>query len=205
MLYKLYSIVLMGVLLAPATSWAEDIDDPNVQTALHNFFSVFNGLTWTNNNGWSADANTDIPCTAYGLYCEGSVLRKITLNNNNLSINEDTSNNIGLAELKSLEILTLNQNQINVEISTLFDVLNLPSALTVIDLGRNSLTGGIPTRIGSLLNLEYLYLAQNQLEGLVPAELKLLTNLRDLVLSGNNLSGLEGDEPFSPFLKILPK
>ncbi|MDE0337568.1 MAG: hypothetical protein OXI80_07845, partial [Caldilineaceae bacterium] len=58
-----------------------------------------------------------------------------------------------------------------------------------MNLISNTLTGSIPTELGSLTNLEGLYLARNQLTGGIPTELGDLANLENLDLSINNLTG----------------
>ena len=61
---------------------------------------------------------------------------------------------------------------------------------TDLDLYNNGLTGEIPSSIGSLINLERIFLANNQLSGTIPTELGELTNLYYLDFSNNLLSGL---------------
>ena len=56
-------------------------------------------------------------------------------------------------------------------------------------LSDNLLTGPIPSELGNLANLEYLNLDNNQLSGEIPAELGNLTNLHTLWLYGNELTG----------------
>ncbi len=56
-------------------------------------------------------------------------------------------------------------------------------------LGGNKLTGVIPAELGSLSNLEWLRLSGNRLTGEIPAELGRLTNLDMLYLANNKLSG----------------
>ena len=51
------------------------------------------------------------------------------------------------------------------------------------------MTGEIPPELGSLTNLEKLYLSDNQLTGTIPPELGSLTNLEWLNLNGNQLTG----------------
>ncbi len=58
-----------------------------------------------------------------------------------------------------------------------------------LDLYANQLTGSIPSEIGGLINLEYLYLDQNQLTGSIPSEIGSLTNLIELYLAENQLTG----------------
>ncbi len=61
--------------------------------------------------------------------------------------------------------------------------------VTTLDLNFNKLSGEIPAELGSLSNLEWLYLYGNELSGEIPAELGSLSNLLGLHLSGNELSG----------------
>ena len=61
--------------------------------------------------------------------------------------------------------------------------------VTHLDLQGNQLTGEIPAELGSLTNLERLWLAGNQLTGEIPAELGSLTNLEGLSLNDNQLTG----------------
>ena len=51
------------------------------------------------------------------------------------------------------------------------------------------MTGEIPTELGSLANLEELWLSENQLTGEIPAEIGSLSNLVELILWGNRLTG----------------
>ncbi len=51
------------------------------------------------------------------------------------------------------------------------------------------MSGTIPAELGSLAELEWLFLSDNQLSGTIPAELGSLANLRWLELSGNQLTG----------------
>ena len=53
----------------------------------------------------------------------------------------------------------------------------------------SGLSGEIPPELGSLSNLQGLYLSDNELSGEIPAWLGNLSNLIELDLSGNALSG----------------
>ena len=61
-----------------------------------------------------------------------------------------------------------------------------------LDLSDNQLSGEIPSELGSLSNLEWLWLQRNQLSG-VPPELGSLSNLERLHLSGNQLTQIPGE------------
>jgi len=53
----------------------------------------------------------------------------------------------------------------------------------------NNLVGYIPTSIGNLTNLKYLYLSENKLTGTLPTWLSSLTNLNELALENNQFTG----------------
>ena len=61
--------------------------------------------------------------------------------------------------------------------------------VTGLTLGEKGLTGRIPAELGSLTNLEVLYLHRNQLTGPIPSALSTLTNLEVLALLANELTG----------------
>ena len=61
--------------------------------------------------------------------------------------------------------------------------------VTGLSLGFNQLSGAISTELGSLSNLETLWLHYNRLNGSIPGELGSLANLESLSLGGNQLSG----------------
>ena len=58
-----------------------------------------------------------------------------------------------------------------------------------MSLSFNQLTGGIPQTIGSLSNLEELYLGYNKFIGGIPSEIGNLVQLQILSLSNNILTG----------------
>ena len=61
--------------------------------------------------------------------------------------------------------------------------------VTRLELIQNQLSGAIPSELGSLTSLRWLYLGNNELSGSIPSELGSLTNLRRLSLVYNELSG----------------
>ena len=58
-----------------------------------------------------------------------------------------------------------------------------------LDLSENELNGTIPSELGNLIYLEYLYLSENQLSGTIPSALGILSNLIELSLRSNELTG----------------
>ncbi|CAN6561059.1 unnamed protein product [Malus baccata var. baccata] len=58
-----------------------------------------------------------------------------------------------------------------------------------IDLSENNITGNIPTEIGQLQLLQYLYLGDNNFSGNIPDQMSNLKRLEGLNLSNNHLSG----------------
>ena len=58
-----------------------------------------------------------------------------------------------------------------------------------MNLRDNQLIGSIPPEIGSLTNLNRLFLYNNQLAGSIPIEISNLTNLTELGLENNRLTG----------------
>ena len=67
--------------------------------------------------------------------------------------------------------------------------VNAEGRIVALRLGRNNLSGEIPTELGYLGNLQQLDLSANGLSGEIPTELGYLGNLQRLDLSGNRLSG----------------
>ncbi len=64
-----------------------------------------------------------------------------------------------------------------------------PSRVTRLLLANESLSGSIPSSLGSLFELTHLDLSRNSLTGEIPHELGWLYNLEELRLSGNALTG----------------
>ncbi|KAH0643918.1 hypothetical protein KY289_034892 [Solanum tuberosum] len=64
------------------------------------------------------------------------------------------------------------------------------SGLTALIFQKNNLTGGIPSDVGKLKQLQGLYLTNNKLQGHIPEAVCHLSNLVQLNLQVNELSGL---------------
>ena len=52
------------------------------------------------------------------------------------------------------------------------------------------MTGTIPTEIGVLANLKFLFLSENTLNGTIPTELAACTDLLEIRIGGNEISGV---------------
>ena len=90
-----------------------------------------------------------------------------------------------LALLRNLRDLRLCCKGLNGEIDPSLGTLE---NLEILFLGTD-LTGSIPVELGNLTNLTGLYLSDNELTGSIPVELGNLTNLTGLYLSDNELTG----------------
>ncbi len=64
-----------------------------------------------------------------------------------------------------------------------------PNRVAELDLSSRSLTGSIPSSLGSLSRLTHLNLSSNSLTGEIPEEIGQLSDLVELRLSGNSLTG----------------
>ncbi|KAL3906489.1 MAG: hypothetical protein SGILL_009251, partial [Bacillariaceae sp.] len=72
---------------------------------------------------------------------------------------------------------------------------SIPSEIGFLDnldfvfLFRNALTGSIPTEMGNLGDVDFMYLNENELSGSIPDEMAGLLDADDLFLFGNQLTG----------------
>ena len=103
----------------------------------------------------------------------------------------DSSNQVGvptsIGDLgTSLTKIELHNNDFTGAIPTEIALL---TSLTWIKLEDNALTS-LPTEIGLLTNLKYLYLTGNDIVGAIPTEIGALTELVDLAANDNQLSSV---------------
>ncbi|XVF78966.1 hypothetical protein PTKIN_Ptkin14bG0180800 [Pterospermum kingtungense] len=87
----------------------------------------------------------------------------------------------------ALTVIDFSNNRFNEGIP---EILGELGSLIVLNLSHNSLTGPIPSSLSNLSELESLDLSSNQLQGEIPSELVNLKFLEVLDLSWNNLTGL---------------
>mmetsp|Transcript_25105 Transcript_25105/g.47764 ORF Transcript_25105/g.47764 Transcript_25105/m.47764 type:complete len:124 (+) Transcript_25105:178-549(+) len=67
--------------------------------------------------------------------------------------------------------------------------LSSPTSCTTLSLASRSLTGSIPSQLGTFTMLTQLSITRNQVTGSIPTELSALTRLTSLMLNSNQLSG----------------
>ncbi|KAL6627165.1 hypothetical protein ACP70R_030891 [Stipagrostis hirtigluma subsp. patula] len=91
-----------------------------------------------------------------------------------------------LGRLTALQVLSLRSNDLSGPFPA--DVLDLP-ALTGLHLQRNAFSGAIPPAVARLRSLQVLDLSFNGFNGTLPAALANLTSLVALNLSNNSLAG----------------
>ena len=82
--------------------------------------------------------------------------------------------------------LNLGRNNLTGSLPSSMDRL---SQLRVIHLFENNLNGSIPTSLGKLSELRELWLQNNELSGAIPSSMANLSKLQELLLDDNELSG----------------
>ncbi|CAD6239750.1 unnamed protein product [Miscanthus lutarioriparius] len=68
-------------------------------------------------------------------------------------------------------------------------IFKLPLLSKYLDLSSNSLSGPLPSEVGSLVNLNHMYLSGNQLSGELPDSIGECIMLQELSLENNSLEG----------------
>jgi len=108
-----------------------------------------------------------------------------------------------LQNLRSLQTLNLEINDLSGALMS--GLFNHTPDLSVIRLGSNRLTGGIPASIASLSKLKMLVLQKNLLPGLMTPAIFNMSQLQEIYVSRNNLSGtIPGNENFHlPMLQAI--
>ena len=148
--------------------------------SLATLYYATNGMkSWFSIGNWLSDVDV---CLWYGIICNDDALNEqfVTVTGINLNyngLNGTIPNEIGLLE-KSLSILWIE--------ATIFDLdIVLPSST------NPRLVGTIPTTIGLLTKLEHLVLGKNDLTGTIPTEIQQLGNALEVFqFDGNhNLIG----------------
>nr|TKW13480.1 hypothetical protein SEVIR_5G103500v2 [Setaria viridis] len=112
-----------------------------------------------------------------------SNLIELYANNANLEGAIPTS----LGKLKNLITLNLSLNRFNGSIPT--EIFKQPQLSRYLDLSYNSLSGPLPSEVGSLQNVNQLFLSGNQLSGEIPHSIGECTVLQELWLDNNSFEG----------------
>ncbi|KAI3924817.1 hypothetical protein MKW98_031068 [Papaver atlanticum] len=94
---------------------------------------------------------------------------------------------LSMASLIQLTDFGISSNQLSGEIHPYF--LSNWTQLISLQLQDNFFTGTIPSEIGLLNNLQYLYMYKNKLSGPIPSEIGNLSDLIELDLSENFING----------------
>ncbi|KAJ8643906.1 hypothetical protein MRB53_005654 [Persea americana] len=117
----------------------------------------------------------------------------------NLSWLSLAKNQLGTSAANDLRFLTSLSNSSRLEELYLHDnsfggtfpssMVNLTTNLRILFMGRNQLTGSIPSGIENLVNLIGLGMEDNFLTGIIPSSIGRLSKLQGLYLSNNNFMG----------------
>ena len=152
--------------------------------ALVKIYNNMNGTNWTHQENWLSDAPVK---DWWGITVE---------NNRVTSIDffwdwDSTQNMAGeivdeFWDLTALEVIDLSVNQISGSISP---KIENHTNLTVLKLNTNNLEESIPNELGNLTKLQIVNMGNNQLTGPIPPELENLADLQILSIYSNQLSG----------------
>ncbi|KAL5712172.1 hypothetical protein ACHQM5_014371 [Ranunculus cassubicifolius] len=105
-----------------------------------------------------------------------------------LSDNRLEGNISSLEKCQSLQIFNLSYNRLTGIIPKEL-LLGLSGSLTTILLAHNSLSGSLPSEVGTLKNLQSLDISENKISGEIPSELGSSLSLEKLLLQGNFFRG----------------
>ncbi|KAK6133925.1 hypothetical protein DH2020_032317 [Rehmannia glutinosa] len=109
-----------------------------------------------------------------------------------------------LGTLSNLRHLDVGNNHLVGTIRELIRIEGCFPALRNLYLNNNYLTGGVPSQLANLTNLEILYLSYNKMSGVIPFGLAHIPRLTYLYLDHNQFSGRIPDTFYKhPFLKEM--
>lgn len=103
------------------------------------------------------------------------------------SIPISTSGSSGLDQLKTLQALILNNNQLSGSLPR--ELFSPEKVLSKLQIYGNQLTGEIPDTLYQVKTLEFLVLGGNSLSGSISSSINALTDLTYLCLEKNNFTG----------------
>ncbi|KAM1190379.1 hypothetical protein ACFX13_011260 [Malus domestica] len=122
------------------------------------------------------------PCTWTGVSCTNNRVSRLVLENLDLRGSFQP-----LTALTQLRVLSLKRNRLSCPIP---DLSNF-TALKLLFLSYNELSGNFPASVSSLFRLYRLDLSYNNLSGEIPATVNHLNHLLTLQLEANRFSGSE--------------
>ncbi|KAL7522270.1 hypothetical protein ACHAWX_006963, partial [Stephanocyclus meneghinianus] len=131
---------------------------PPERNALNDFFISAKGLEWTNSSLWGDQFA--MPCSWYGIECNESSNKIVSLNLTNNGLGGFLNGSVG--NITSLRMLDLSDNDIKGRIPK---ELFLLSNLTSLRLSFNQFSGTVPVQLANLINLELAQLHSNWLTG----------------------------------------
>ncbi|CAO2840479.1 unnamed protein product [Amaranthus hypochondriacus] len=111
---------------------------------------------------------------------------------------------ISLGSLCNLQIVSLNHNNLEYELSSIIHSLAgcLQNTLLSLDLGYNRIWGSIPKAIHKFSSLRNLLIGNNQLNGTISQEIGTLSMLENLDISSNSLQDRLSNVHFSNLSRL---
>ncbi|TYH72359.1 hypothetical protein ES332_D05G250200v1, partial [Gossypium tomentosum] len=141
------------------------------------------------------------PCSWFGVHCKGDSVSRINLTSYGVKELDLSINGLfgtippQINRLSNLTYLDLSYNQLSgrtpPQIGQLIHLktLHLLESLEELALQNNYLNGSIPSSLGNLANLTYLYMLNNSLSGNIPSEIGNLSSFQELYIGNNQLTG----------------
>ncbi|PIA34002.1 hypothetical protein AQUCO_03900114v1 [Aquilegia coerulea] len=155
--------------------------------ALLKWKNSLDGEVHSNLSSWvlRSSSNYSSHCNTWnGISCnEMGMIVKLNISSMGL---RGTLQNFPFSFLGNIGVLNLSSNSFYGTIPV--HIANL-SQLTFISFFDNHFSGHIPSEIGQLPNLEFLYLSHNSFKGCIPVELGNLSKVSEVVLSTNHFTG----------------
>lgn len=163
--------LLMGVLLWSATPVHAIELDENEFAVLRQFYNETGGANWT--TSWSLGATAAETGSLNGVTISGGHVTRISLDNNNLQGTLPTC----LFSLPQLYYISLSDNQLSGDLTTLFADLAENNVVTTLYLSHNQLTGNMYYLTLKLTALTTLYLIDNRIRDCNPVPPRYISTL----------------------------
>jgi Leucine-rich repeat (LRR) protein len=162
------------------------------RAALLALYNATGGANWTNNTGWSTNAENLASWYGVGVDANTGCITAFDLRDNNLvgTIPAEIGN------LKAMKFLNMASNQLSGTIP--IEIGELEN-LQAIDISDNQLTGNIPASMGHLPYLFGMNFSDNPLSGSIPSELTYLNGITIFDFSDTDLC-IPQDEAFLEWL-----